>query len=275
MRISEIITELSQAERKARAGVHSDQFFTRPAVAQDFAHWVKSQPWFSSVTRMIEPAAGSQDLSRHFPGIEEYDLEPKAASIRAQDFLASQHERQGTTLVIMNPPYGQRSDLAIRFFNKAATFADYIAQIVPRTFKSSSIQHRLDKNWSLVAQYVLPPGSFYLPGEGPDRRYDVPAVAQIWQREDAPRTRDDQAKLPDSIRFVSADQADFAFRRKGRRAGQIVTTDIELTNPNSFVYIKTTPEMLRKFQSVDWSQYGHDVLGARSISRAEMAQALA
>lgn len=67
MLVTEIITELSQAERKAQAGVVSDQFFTRPQVAKQFADWVKSMPFVSKVNRIIEPAAGNQDLARHFP----------------------------------------------------------------------------------------------------------------------------------------------------------------------------------------------------------------
>lgn len=266
------LSERSQAERKALAGVHSDQFFTRPQIAKQFADWVKQQPFVSKVDRIIEPAAGNQDLAKFFPGIEMYDLDPKSPDIKQQDFLTSKHQSTGATMVVMNPPFGRGSDLAIQFFNKAATFAEYIAMIVPRTFRRSSIQDRLGNNFELVDEYILPRGSFYLPSEGPNRKYDVPAVAQIWRRTETARPKSVPATLPTNIKFTTPDQADFAFRKKGRRAGQIVTQDIELTNPNSFFYIKGD---IKPFQQINWRDYGNDVMGARSISKADIAQALA
>jgi hypothetical protein len=274
MRAHDIITERSQAQRKHLAGVKSDQFFTRTQVAQDFADWVKSQPFYSAVERIIEPAAGAQDLARHFPGIETYDLKPMSADIVQQDFLTSQHQQGPRTLVVMNPPFGPRSSLALAFFNHAATFADYIAQIVPRTFRRPSVQGRLDQQWHLVDERMLPRNSFYLPAEGPERGYNVPAVAQIWQRRDTARPQVPEHTMPNDVHFVRAAEADMAFRRKGRRAGDVVTQGIEHTNPNSFFYIKTTPERIRQFQTIPWREYGNDVMGARSISQADIARAL-
>lgn len=270
MLIKEIV-ERSQAQRKRDAGTVNDQFFTRPEVAKQFADWVRSQPWYGDVTRAIEPAAGARDLSRHFPGIEEYDLDPQWADITQQDFFNSSFKYQPGFLVVMNPPFGRGSDLAVKFFNKAAEFADVIAQIVPRTFRRPSIQNLLGMNFRLVDEYVLPRGSFYLPHEGPDRAYDVPAVAQIWQRVDQPRQPQHQPRTSRKFAWSRPEQADFAFRRKGRRAGEIITQNIEQTNPNSFFYVKGDPNL---FRQVDWSEYGNDVMGARSISQADVVQAV-
>lgn len=248
----------------------ADMFFTRPEIAERFAAWVKSQPFFSEVTRIIDPAAGARALSRHFPGAQEYDLHPWADTTTQADFLKVSLEYQPGTLVVMNPPFGQRSGLAVAFFNKAASIGDYVAQIVPRTFRRSSIQNRLDRDFRLVDEWVLPPRSFYLPAEGEVRPYDVPAVAQIWARTDTPREKEVDQVEPRSFRFVRTPQeATFAFRRKGRRAGEVVTQDIEATNPNSFYYIDGDPA---PFQQADWSGYGRDMMGARSITKAEIVR---
>ena len=274
MRINEIITELSQSERKQRAGVKNDQFFTRPEVAEQFAEWVKSHDFYKTVTRTIEPAAGSQDLSRHFPGIEEYDLAPQHPGIQQADFLQSQHRHQLGFLVVMNPPFGKSSDLAIEFFNKATTFADYIAQIVPRTFRRTSVQNKLGMNFVLIDEYILPRGSFYLPSEGAARKYDVPAVAQIWARTATPR-KPVTAQKPTGFQLTSnPSEALFAFRRKGRSAGEIITDNFSQANPNSFFFVKARPEVLQAFQRVDWRQYGNDVMGARSISIQDINSAI-
>lgn len=272
MLIYEILTELSQADRKRAAGVEHDQFFTRPEIAKQFADWVKSHDFYSQVTKVIEPAAGNQDLARHFPGIEMYDLSPSVPNITKQDFLTSQHKHQPGFLVVQNPPFGRGSNLAIQFFNKATTFADYIAQIVPRTFRRPSIQNRLALDFELIDEYVLPRGSFYLPSEGPQRKYDVPSVAQIWRRTKTTRAKVTAPAISSKFQYVRQPQdADFAFRMKGRRAGQIITQGFEQANPNSFFFVKGDVEPWNK---IDWTQYGNDVMGARNISKTDIASAL-
>ena len=270
MRFSEFIPENTQAQRKQAAGVAHDQFFTRPQAAQQFADWVKDHRL--PISRMIEPAAGNQDLAKFFPGIEMYDLDPKSPDITQQDFFTADHRPEQGFLVVMNPPFGRGSDLAIRFFNKAAGFAEYIAMIVPRTFRRDSVQNRLHQNFHLVDEYVLPRNSFYLPSEGPDRGYDVPAVAQIWQRKAEPRPKPVAPVTPVNYQFVrNPADADFAFRAKGRRAGQIVTQNFADANPNSFFFVKGD---VAPWQKVDWSQLGNDVMGSRYISKVDIATAL-
>lgn len=282
MRLYEILTELSQRQRKEIAGTEKDQFFTRPEVAQNFASFVKKtlaglEPKPST---MIEPSAGNGDLARHFPGIQMYDLDPQRDDIKQQDFLKSSFKRQPGQTFIMNPPFGRSSDLAIMFFNKAAQSADHIAQIVPRTFKRESILKRLDPQFRLVDQYDLPKNAFYLPseGDGKVKGYDVNAVAQVFTRlrdgEEAPIRK--RYEMPPNVKFTrKPEQADFAFRRKGRRAGQIITDPAEVlqTNPNSFIYVIGDP---KPWMKIDWrNNYGNDVMGARNITAGEIAQALA
>jgi hypothetical protein len=270
MLITEVIQERTQAQRKQAAGVEHDQFFTRPEVAEQFANWVKAHKL--PVSKTIEPAAGNQDLARYFPGIEMYDLDPKSSDIKKQDFFTAQHQHQPGFLVVMNPPFGSRSSLAIQFFNKAATFADYIAQIVPRTFRRPSIQNSLDNDFELIDEYILPRGSFYLPSEGTNRKYDVPAVAQIWRKSKDKRPPILSPKPNGKYTFVkNPADADFAFRMKGRRAGQIVTQNFDNANPNSFFFVKGD---ITPWTKIDWSQYGNDVMGARNISKADIAALL-
>ena len=180
------LTELSNRERKEKAGTEKDQFFTRPEVAENFASWVKKtlsglEP---KPTTWIEPSAGNGDLARHFPGIQMYDLDPQREDIKQADFLKSDHKYEPGKTFVMNPPFGKASDLAIMFFNKAAQAADHIAQIVPRTFKRDSVLNRLEPKFRLVDQYDLPRNSFYLPfeGDGKTKGYDVNAVAQVFTR---------------------------------------------------------------------------------------------
>jgi len=273
------LTELSQRQRKEIAGTEKDQFFTRPAVAQNFAAFVKKtlSGLDPKPSTMIEPSAGNGDLAKHFPGIQMYDLDPQRDDIQQADFLKSNHNYEPGKTVIMNPPFGVNSNLAVAFFNKAATFADHIAQIVPITFRRPSVQNRMSKEFRLVDQYNLPKNAFYLPSEGDGlegaKGYDVPAVAQLWTRGE--REAEVQNEIPKEYSFTrNPQEADFAFRRKGRRAGQIITDpqEIAVTNPNSFIYVRGPVE---PWQKVDWTQYGRDTMGAYSISRKDIANGLA
>lgn len=282
MRLYEFLNELSNRQRKEIAGTEKDQFFTRPEVAKNFASFVKRT--LSSLepkpSTFIEPSAGNGDLARHFPGIQMYDLDPQLPGIKQQNFLTSSFPYKAGQTFIMNPPFGKSSDLAIKFFNKAAESADHIAQIVPRTFKRESVLKRLDKRFRLVDQYDLPKNAFYLPseGDGKVKGYDVNCVAQVFTRlkdgEEAPITK--RYEMPKDVKFTrNPQEADFAFRRKGRRAGQIITDPNEVlqTNPNSFIYVIGDPT---PWQKIDWrNNYGNDVMGARNITAGEIAQALA
>ena len=279
MRLYEFqIDELSQRQRKEIAGTEKDQFFTRPEVAKNFASFVKTNlaKLDPKPTTMIEPSAGNGDLARHFPGIEMYDLDPQKPNIKQADFLKSSHEYQPGKTVIMNPPFGVNSNLAVAFFNKAAEFADHIAQIVPITFQRPSVQKRMSNEFRLVDQYTLPKNAFYLPSEGDGsagaKGYSVPATAQLWTRGE--REAEVKKEIPSEFSFTrNPQEADFAFRRKGRRAGQIIVDPKEIlqTNPNSFIYVRGPVE---PWQEVNWREYGNAVMGARSISRNEIADGL-
>ncbi len=276
MRYTEF-NEKSQAQRKADVGVEADQFFTKPEVASTFANWVKSHGITSG--RLIEPATGAKALSKHFPGIEMYDLYPTESDIKKQDFLTSNMGYQEGTTVIMNPPFGKSSDLAMAFFNKAAEIADHIALIGPRTFRRPSLQKKLDSNWHLVDEYVLPRNSFYLPAEGDlantdkVRGYDVPAVAQIWSRGEEERVAPDLPKASEHFQFVPLEDANFAIRRKGRRAGQVLSI-ADVPESPSFYYIKGDNVALRAFKSVNWKELGNDVMGSRSLSKPDIITAV-
>ena len=52
---------------------------------------------------------------------------------------------------------------------------------------------------------------------------------------------------------------------------QIIEQDFEDANPNSFFFMVGD---VAPFKLVDWSQYGNDVMGARSIALSDIVNAL-
>lgn len=266
------ITEKSNLERKRDSGTHSDQFFTRPEVAELFSNWVKSQPFYKSVKTVIEPSAGNKDIARFFPNAKLYDLDPKHPDISQQDWLKYSHSGQEETLVVGNPPFGKNNALAVKFINKAAEFADWIAFILPKGFKRIPTQNKISNSHSLYSEIDLPKNSFYLPGEGNGKPYDVPAVAQIWHR----KTREKQKISYDSqwVKFVSPEEADIAIKRAGR-VGELNLDKNSWSGhrPRQFYYLKLLqkPEKVINFiKEYNWSEIGANTVASPVISKFDV-----
>ena len=91
------------------------------------------------------------------------DIEPKFDECMLMDYMAFIPHKVESIAVIGNPPFGKNSSLAVKFFNHSAQFADTIAFIVPRTFRKNSLVNRLNENFHLIYEKILPIDSFYLP----------------------------------------------------------------------------------------------------------------
>ena len=130
-----------------------DQFYTKPEVAKLCCDLID----FSEYEKILEPSAGTGVFLDLLPSEKRVgiDLDPKHDEIVEQDFFLY----KGTeNLVIGNPPFGRVSSLAIKFFNHAATFADTIAFIIPRTFRRVSVQNKLNLHFHLVEGIKDPVG---------------------------------------------------------------------------------------------------------------------
>lgn len=269
MRYQELL-ERSQKERKT--GLKSDQFFTRPEVAKQFAEWVKNQPFYDKVETVIEPSAGNMDIARHFPGASMYDLEPKHPNIKQQDWLEYSHEGGKNALVVGNPPFGKNNKLAIQFINKAAEFAEWIAFILPAGFKRLPTQYKIANTHSLYSELDLPEDSFYLPHEEGGKPYRVPAVAQIWHRK--PRKKEKISYDSQWVRFVSPSEADVAIKRASP-AGKL---DLDKENwkthrPRQYYYIKILKDrdkVMDFIESFDWKKMSEQTVGAPVISKFDV-----
>jgi len=268
--------EITQAERKKKAGgVEADQFFIQPDIAKDLANWIKKHPFYKDVKKTIDPCAGEGTMTKMFKNVTAYDLHPRKDWIKKQNFLTSSHPKKPGTFVMMNPPYGKKSDLAIKFFNKATEFADYIGGIFPKTFKRPSVQNQLDMEFELVDQKDLPANAFYLPAEGEDGEpYNVPSVVQIWKRSKKPREKVKGRRTSEYFTFVKdPKEATLAFRHKGGRAGDIFPPT--KTPAQTLFFIKTkNAKVTKAFKDVDWSKFGHDMVGSRGIAKAEIVAAV-
>lgn len=161
-----------------------DQFYTKDEVALKLCEIIKAKLKDKlEFYTFLEPSAGGgafiKALNKSFENNEiiALDLEPKAQNIKQCDFF-SYYTNEQKIFTIGNPPFGKRADLAIRFFNHASVFSDYIAFIVPLQFEKWSVQKNLNKAFSLIYSQNLEPNSFVFNGKD----YALRCCFQIWTR---------------------------------------------------------------------------------------------
>jgi hypothetical protein len=136
----------------------------------------------------IEPSAGNGNFLKILP-VEQrigLDIESECSEILIHDYLSWTPDVDKKYIVIGNPPFGLRGQLALKFLNHSSKFAEYVCFILPQLFESDgkgSPRKRV-KNLNLVLSERISP-EFTLP-EGGDIK--VECIYQIWSknhREDA------------------------------------------------------------------------------------------
>jgi hypothetical protein len=254
---------------------HHDKFYTNPTVARfcvkQLQQTIKNQDY-----TFLEPSAGGGvfvDVLREIgiSNIDAIDINPEYDFIKKQDFFTYKPSFNNKIIVIGNPPFGRCSSLAIKFFNHAASFqnTEIIAYILPKTFRKYSVQNRLSNNFGLVEDFDLPKNSFLLDG---NINYDVPCIFQIWKKLETPRHIYKNRSL-DLIQFVQKEDAEFAIRRVGGRAGQLL--DGMNYNYNSTYFCKENKKGVKKaLQKIDFSEVVNSTAGVRSLSKMEIQIAL-
>ncbi|WP_162600876.1 Eco57I restriction-modification methylase domain-containing protein [Paraburkholderia sp. C35] len=203
-----------------------DQFYTSPAVAHSLYQTLLTRLGRKAKgLRFVEPSAGAGAFFEQFPaGSIGLDLDPRCDGVEQADFFDWTPEEPAAPMAFVgNPPFGKNASLAVRFFNRAASFpgTSFIAFVVPRSFEKASVQRRLDRGFRLVHQEILPESAFVHEGEP----YDVPCTFMLWERsavhasEPVPvvRTHPDFVLLSDAERL----SADFAVQRVGSAAGAV------------------------------------------------------
>jgi hypothetical protein len=227
----------------------------------------------SQYASVLEPSAGAGAFLPYLPDNTcAIDLEPDSSNITKQDFFTYKGTEE---LVIGNPPFGRVSSLAIQFFNHAATFANTIAFIIPRTFRRVSVQNKLSLDFHLVEDIDIPVGSFE------PASMKAKCCFQVWERRSVPRQK---INLPlehsdfEVLSYKTIDGAvcapenvDFAVRAYGGNCGQI-SLDIEDLAPKSWHFIRAeNPEViLERMESLDYYPLAAWTARQDSIGKAEL-----
>jgi len=263
-----------------------DQFYTNVDIVEKCLEGIS----FDDYDIVLEPSAGSGSFLNLLPEDKRrgLDLEPAHDEVIKQDFFDFVPDSSKKYYVVGNPPFGKNSSLAVKFFNKSAKFADKIAFIIPRTFRKPSIINRLDENFHLIRQEILPHNAFHTPD---GREYKVPTVFQVWEKKPPKRSKvTTMIKHPDfdfvkinksptlQQKMEQCESSDFCIRRVGAAAGKVYRDYKEKYRDwKSHYYIKQNIDNVGLiFQSIEWDYVEspkYDTAGNPSISKNDLIKA--
>jgi hypothetical protein len=249
-----------------------DQFYTDPKYAQIFYSKILEHINMNDFDVILEPSAGTGNFFNLLPKNKRIgiDIEPKSEEIIQQNFLDYFPNCNEKVATIGNPPFGKNSSIAIKFFNHAAEFSDVIAFILPRTFRKESVINRLNENFHLIYDEIVPDNSFIFEGN----IYNVCCCAQIWLRKNNIRKKIKKysfSDVSDWFEIVNPEFADFCIQRVGVAAGSIKTENFKLYSPLSHYFIKQHHQIvLEIFKTIDFKEVKFNTAGNPSVSASEL-----
>ena len=242
-----------------------DQFYTNDNIALSCYKKLIEFVDINKFDYILEPSAGKGAFYKLFDEEKRIgiDLEPKYEGIQKMDYFDFIHKNNKKYIVIGNPPFGKISSIAIKFFNKSAEFVEYIAFIIPRTFKRLSVQNKLDLNFKLIYNEDLPlkPCCF-------TPKMSAKCCFQIWKRSDTKRKVIKLDKKHKDFTFLKygpkdsnnqptpPENADFVMKAYGSNCGEIIEIGLDELRPKSWHWIKSNIdiELLKKrFKTLDYS----------------------
>lgn len=216
-----------------------DKFYTKPI----YAHHCMAAVDFkidTSGMHFFEPCVGTGSFYNLMPSerLSGYDIHPRCPGILARNFLIQRTLNNNglPVIVVSNPPFGRLSSMAVKFFNKCASFNDvqYICFIVPLTFRKVATQNKLNDFFHLIYDEDAPYKCFILDGN----EHHVPCCFQIWEYRDTEREKHPIKNESEYFTFCTKDVADIQIKRVGTKAGELAKYGEEHKDPSMY-YIKT------------------------------------
>ena len=163
-----------------------DQFFTPNITAKycysKFIEIITANGDSEKNYTFIEPSAGNGVFLKILPDNRRigFDIDPKFSEINKQDYLDWIPEEDKKYIVIGNPPFGLRGQLALKFINHSSKFADYVCFILPQLFESDGkgVPRKRVTNLNLIHSENLNTNF-----ESPDgKNINVRCIFQIWSK---------------------------------------------------------------------------------------------
>lgn len=250
-----------------------EQYYTPRVVADQFVARVLSLVPDAVARTWIEPAGGSGtflDAARDVGVLDivSFDIEPRHREVARGDFLTQQLNVRNA-VSIGNPPFGRNNALSVPFFNHAAKFSDYIAFIVPRSWRKWSVVNRLDPHFHLIADEDLSISYVDADGVGVYQRTYLNTCAQLWERRETTRPKV-QVHDRGVVAKCTVDDADVALTIFGFGCGK-VKTEFPRRKITTEIYLRLLhPRALEALQQVDYQRFSRNVAYTEALSIQEV-----
>ena len=220
---------------------------------------------------IIEPSAGDgafldkiKKLSNNYIF---YDIKPENPEIIKQDFLLLKSVPQNTH-IIGNPPFGNKSSMAIKFIKHSAFLkAKTISFILPNSFQKPSFMKSFPLNYHLIYQIIFPQDSFI----HNDKIENVNTIFQIWERRDSERKKPTKLIPKDWYTFVKRPLCNITIKRVGFSSGNTkICKQNDNINTNWFIKTRKKPDtkLIKKLNTIKYDTKKN--VGAISISKQEI-----
>ncbi len=222
---------------------------------------------------VIEPAGGTGSFikaakSLGIKKVLSFDIEPKADEVIEADFLDA-NLKVSNAVTISNPPFGRNNSLSIPFFNKAAQHSEYIAFIVPRSWRKWSVINRLNRYFHLIHDEDLAIDYVDDSGEMVWQKARLNTCFQIWKREDYQR---ELVKVEDHglVSKVKPDEADIALTVFGYGCGKVKTSFDRVPNTTVMFLKVHDKRVIPALNKVDFSRFYKNTAYTEALSLPEI-----
>ena len=253
-----------------------EQFYTPTDLALRLATLVSDQVGSFKDKTVIEPAGGTGSFLQAAKALKanqliSFDIEPKAEGVLLADFLLETKglEKISDAITISNPPFGRNNSLSIPFFNKAAQHSQYIAFVVPRSWRKWSVLNRLNRNFHLIHDEDLSIDYVDELGEMVWQKARLNTCFQIWERRAELRP---VIKVKDQglLSKVKPEEADVALTVFGYGCGKVRTSFDRVPN-STIMFLKLHDKrVLKALQSVDFSKFYKNTAYTEALSLQEI-----
>lgn len=254
-----------------------EQFYTPLSTAVEVLAEVSKLVPDLAARSLLEPAGGTGAFikaAKEF-GIKKvtsFDIEPLHPQVKLGSFLDV--ELSGSNYItISNPPFGRNNSLSIPFFNHAAPHSDFIAFIVPRSWRKWSVMNKLDRNFQLVKDLDLAINYVDEFGYEINAKDRLRTCVQFWARTNTPRPLI-QVQDMGVISKVSPTDADVALTIFGYNCGT-VNENFKRVKNTTQMYLKLHHrKALAALKSANFKQFYLNTATTEALSIAEINYAL-
>ena len=251
----------------------TEQYYTPPGLAHELVITTLATIPNANNRSFLEPAGGTGsfvDALRNsgISNLVAFDKYPKHEAVLRQDFLDWQPS--GNNFVtISNPPFGRNNALSVPFFNKAADFSDYIAFLVPRSWRKWSVQNRLDLRFHLVLDQEVRVQYEDENGEKIAKQNDLRTCFQIWEKQETLRAK---VQVPDNqlIAKSTPAEADLAIRVFGYGCGSVME-DFPRVENTTLMFLRILDNRVKRvIKGLDYERFAINTAYTKALSFQEI-----